>query len=84
MENFISNHLGEFLLSGVLGAFAWAFRAWSKGLSTATEKIINEMKTLSSEFHQFVVDVERRVTRVETRVDMAYRDIKNKEKSNET
>lgn len=74
MESFFADHLGELLMSMVLGAFAWAFRSWSFGISRATDKIITELKGLTREFHQHRIDVERRVTRVETKVDLLHRD----------
>lgn len=83
MEDFIAQHLGELLMSMVLGAFAWAFRSWSQGISGATEKIINELKGLTREFHEHRVDVERRVTRVETIVGWVHNDI-HKDDNHET
>lgn len=69
MENLISQYLGEILTGIVLGLFALAFRSWSTALTQSTERIIGKLETLVKEFHTHRVETERRVTRMETKVD---------------
>jgi UDP-glucose 6-dehydrogenase len=63
------NHLGELMVGMVLAVFGFAFKSWSRAISESTTKIINELKNLSAEFHKHRIEVERRVTRIETKVD---------------
>lgn len=74
MEGFVANHLGEMMVSLVLGALAIAFRAWSTSIKEATNTILDKLDYLTKEFHQHRVDIERRVTRVETKVDWVHMD----------
>ena len=69
MPDLIANHLGELLVSCVLAVFGFAFRSWSTAITTSTAKISADLKNLLSEFHKHRIEVERRVTRIETKVD---------------
>lgn len=69
MESLISDYLGEILTGIVLGLFALAFRSWSSALSNSTERILGKLESLVKEFHHHRVETERRVTRMETKVD---------------
>lgn len=72
MESLFSSYFGEILVAGVLALFGWAFKSWSTSIKQATADILNLQKELQREFHQHRVDVERRVTRVETKVDLLH------------
>ena len=69
MQELIVNHFGELVVGIVLMVFGVAFRSWSNAVSHSTGKIINELKSLSREFQQHRIEVERRVTRIETKVN---------------
>lgn len=72
VENFVASHFGEIIVGSVLSLLAWSFRSWSAALKETTTKILNKLEYLTQEFHQHKVDVERRVTRVETKVDLIH------------
>ena len=72
MEDFIAAYLSEIIISGVAGMVAWGFRSWSTALKETTNKILSKLEYLTQEFHAHKVDVERRVTRVETKVDIIH------------
>lgn len=72
MDNFVVEHLGEIIMGTVMSLVAWGFRSWSQALRETTNKILNKLEYLTQEFHAHKVDVERRVTRVETKVDIIH------------
>lgn len=74
-------HLGEVIVGVVLLVFGWAFQTWAKNLKTSseqwgaqlqrsTDRILTKLEGLVKEFHDHRVDIENRVTRVETKVDI--------------
>lgn len=69
MPDLLVNHIGELMVGMVLAVFGYAFKSWSRAITDSTAKIIAELKGLSTEFHKHRIDVERRVTRIETKVD---------------
>lgn len=74
MEQFIVSYFGELLVGGVLMMLAWAFKSWSTSIKEATNSILSKLDYLTKEFHQHRIDIERRVTRVETKVDIIHED----------
>jgi hypothetical protein len=79
MESFLTSYFGEILVAGVLAVFGWAFKSWSGSIKQATDSILLGLNSLQKEFHQHRVDVERRVTRVETKVDIIHEDTRRRE-----
>lgn len=78
MESFLSSYFGEMLVAGVLAMFGWGFKSWSSSIKQATDTILAQLESLQKEFHQHRIDVERRVTRVETKVDIIHEDTRRK------
>ena len=72
MEQFLANYIGELAVTTVLALLAWSFRSWSSTLEKTTDKILNKLADLQRDFNQHRVDVERRVTRVETKIDIIH------------
>lgn len=77
MENLISNYIGELVVGIALALLAWGFKAWATRLDMLAKKfegmydgIIHKLNELTQEFHTHRVEVEHRVTRVETKVDL--------------
>lgn len=77
----IAAHFGEFIVGIVLLVFGWAFQSWAKNLKASSEqwgqqlqrnsdRILSKLEGLAVEFHNHRVDIENRVTRVETKVDI--------------
>ena len=69
--------VGELVIGVVLLAFAAAFRGWSNRLGEGLKKLdkietalLQKLELLSKEFHMHTVSTERRVTRVETKIDL--------------
>jgi len=50
--------------------FGFAFQSWAKSLRNSTDRILSKLEGLIIEFHNHRVDIENRVTRVETKVDI--------------
>ena len=76
MEVFAA-YFGEILVGTVLMVFGFAFQSWAKSLRSSTERaentalrILAKLEGLVIEFHNHRVDIENRVTRVETKVDI--------------
>lgn len=84
MEAFLAKWAGELLVAGVLALFAWGFKAWSSNLKDAKDTVIRSVegilqgqRELSKEFQEHRVLTERRVTRIETKVDMLHQDMEH-------
>lgn len=74
MQDLILNHLGELVVGIVLTVFGFGFRSWSNTISESTRTIIAELKTVSRDLHNLRIETERRVTRVETKLEIALKD----------
>ncbi len=74
METFFSENLLELLIVIPIAIAGWGFKSWSSALKSTTSQILIKLDYLMQEFHQHKVDVERRVTRVETKVDLLHED----------
>jgi len=74
METFITEYLFELIVIIPMAIVGWAFKNWSTTLKSTTEQILLKLDYLMRDFHQHKVDVERRVTRVETKVDLLHED----------
>lgn len=66
----IAEHLGEVIVGAILMVFGFAFQSWAKSLRSSTDRILHKLEGLVVEFHNHRVDIENRVTRVETKVDI--------------
>lgn len=66
----LAAYFGEILVSSILMIFGFAFQSWAKNLRTSTDRILSKLEGLVVEFHNHRVDIENRVTRVETKVDI--------------
>jgi hypothetical protein len=69
MEVFAA-YFGEMLVGAILMIFGFIFQSWAKGLRSNTDRILSKLEGLVIEFHNHRVDIENRVTRVETKVDI--------------
>lgn len=63
------DYVGEIVVGLVLLAFAAGFSRWSVTLRDAMHKVMDKLDAISKEFHQHAITTERRVTRVETKID---------------
>ncbi len=72
MEQLLSEWLGEIVVGAVLGLLALSFRRWADTLERTTNSILAKLSDLQRDFNQHRVEVERRVTRVETKVDLVH------------
>jgi len=61
---------GEILVGSILMVMGFIFQSWAKGLRSNTDRILQKLEGLVIEFHNHRVDIENRVTRVETKVDI--------------
>ena len=61
-------YIPEIMIGIVLIFFAWAFKSLSKSLEDAPNKILEKLDGLTNEFHETRLQVEKRVTKVETEV----------------
>jgi len=65
-----AQYLGEMFVGAILLIFSFMFQSWAKGLRSNTDRILQKLEGLVVEFHNHRVDIENRVTRVETKVDI--------------
>lgn len=77
MESLFSEYLGEVIVSVILAILAWSFKSWSSTLERSTNTILDRLTDLQKDFNAHRVEVERRVTRVETKVDIVHTDVTN-------
>ena len=77
MENMLVEYIGEIIVGVVLGLLTLSFRNWSQTLERTTNSILQKLADLQRDFNQHRVEVERRVTRVETKVDIVHAEAKN-------
>jgi hypothetical protein len=69
MADVLINHFGELMIGMVLAVFGAGFRNWSSAIKESTRQIIGELKLLAKEFQSHRIEIEKRVTRVETRIE---------------
>lgn len=79
IEAWIAEYGSQLVIGLILIVFGAAFKSWSTTLKDVTEKILGKLDYLTKEFHQHRVDVEKRVTRVETQVESLLRKDETKE-----
>ena len=65
----IPGYIPEIVVGLVLAVFGWAFKSWSATIKDTSNRILERLEKLASEFHHHRIETERRVTRVETKVD---------------
>lgn len=67
MEEFdLVSIIPELIAGFILMGFAWAFRSWSITLRSSSEKIIEKLDSLATDFHSHKLMVEHRVTSIES------------------
>ncbi len=69
MEGMFAEHVGELIVGLVLVVFAFAFRNWASTINRTSDKILQKLEALATEFHRHRLETENRVTRCETKVD---------------
>lgn len=79
MENLLVEYIGEIIVGVVLALLSLSFRNWSATLERTTNSILSKLAELQRDFNQHRVEVERRVTRVETKVDLVHLEALKKE-----
>jgi hypothetical protein len=57
MVELLTDHFGEIVVGFVLSIFAWSFRSWS-----------DTVKRVAAEFSAFRLDMERRLVKLETKM----------------
>lgn len=57
-------------ISVALGILGWAFKEWAKTVKESVLHMSEKLEAMSTWLHDHVTVTERRVTRVETKVDM--------------
>jgi hypothetical protein len=68
--DFVSTFGIEMIVGGMLMIFGFVFSNWARSLRNSTDRILSKLEGLVVEFHHHRVDIENRVTRVETKVDI--------------
>lgn len=63
-------YFGELFVGLLLMVFGILFQNWARSMRTQTDRILSKLEGLVIEFHNHRVDIENRVTRVETKVDI--------------
>lgn len=72
MEAWMAAYIGEMALAIIAGLVAWGFKSWSSQLKDSTNRILDMLESLTADFHDHKMEVERRVTRIETKVDIVH------------
>ena len=57
-------------ISASLAILGWAFRTWAQAVRESVKAMSEKLEAMSVWLHEHVTVTERRVTRVETKVDM--------------
>ena len=60
--------LSEIIIGTILAGFAWAFRAWASTIRETSERILERLEALGSEFHQHRLNNAERLTRCEAEI----------------
>lgn len=68
-------------VSAALAILGWAFRTWAQAVRESVKAMSEKLEAMSVWLHEHVTVTERRVTRVETKVDMLILDAELKKKS---
>lgn len=63
-------YFGELFVGGILMIFGFMFQNWARSMRSQSDRILSKLEGLVIEFHNHRVDIENRVTRVETKVDI--------------
>lgn len=71
-------------VSVALSILGWAFRAWAQAVKDSVKTMSEKLEAMSQWLHEHVTVTERRVTRVETKVDMLILDAENRKKEKDT
>ena len=58
--------LPELIMGVILGAFAWAFRAWASTIGDSSNRILGKLHEVSKEVHTHRLENETRLVRMET------------------
>lgn len=58
--------LPELIMGVILGAFAWAFRAWASTIGRSSDRILERLSKISAELHTHRLNNESRMMKVET------------------
>lgn len=70
LSQILAQYFGEIFVGIILMIFGFGFQSWAKSLRISTDRILSKLEGLVIEFHNHRVDIENRVTRVETKVDV--------------
>lgn len=68
--------VGEVVIALVVGWVGWVMKTYLARNAAALEDVKDAVQYLTNEFHSHRVSIERRVTRVETKVDIIHQDTK--------
>ena len=66
LECALMDYVSEIIIGTILGGFAWAFRAWAQTIRETSERILEKLDSLSSEFSKHRLNNAERLTRAET------------------
>lgn len=69
MEVFAA-YFGELFVGLILMVFGFTFQNSARAMRAQNDRILSKLEGLVIEFHNHRVDIENRVTRVETKVDI--------------
>jgi hypothetical protein len=82
MEDFLQSYFREIVLGTFFTVLAWAFKSWADSLKeaisaarTMSSTILHKLDILVSDFHNHRVVTERRITRVETKLEQVATDV---------
>jgi hypothetical protein len=74
----MGSYLSEIIIGGVLGGFAWAFRAWASTIRETSERILERLDEVSQELHKHRLNNAERLARVEAEIRHLWKSNENK------
>ncbi len=67
----------ELIVGFVLLIFGAAFRHWASTVKESSQRILERLERLYGEFHDYRINIEKRMTKLETKADVMCRDRNN-------
>lgn len=78
--DFLQQHAGELIVGIVLGIFGLSFRSWAQMLGSwkttvekSTGRVFDSIESLATDYHNHKVESERRIARLEAKVEQLER-----------
>lgn len=64
----VIGHIGEVVVGIMLIFVTWAFHSWTTSIKESNKEILAQLLLLKKDFHEYRVNTENRVTKVEEKV----------------